>query len=178
MRWEYSSLSLLMWASFVLYGLIIAGLFILIARNHNKKQSFNLSAVGLVGIHVLLLVVLGFNSSASNSSRVGFEIWVCGRQVELKASSVVSKFKSLNDARFSSDETLIVNGEESRVKLLENLESAGLSASLDKSGLNVPISRPFELKASSSGSLSWLSDSVKYSGPSGSPMLEVASGEV
>jgi len=57
MRWEYSSLSILVWLSLVCYVLITVGLFALIAKNKNKKQSFNLCATALVGIHIFLLVI-------------------------------------------------------------------------------------------------------------------------
>ncbi len=172
MRWEYSSLSLLMWLSLFLYGLIMVGLFVLISKNKNKKYAFNLCATALVSIHVLLIILLGFGSSASSSSKVGFEVWVCGRQVEVKSSGVVDKLTSSDEGRFSADKTLVVNGEQGQVQLLPSLESAGLKIDMAKSAFGVPVARDFELKASSDNSLSWLNKSLKYSGSSGEPLLE------
>lgn len=175
MRWEYSSLSILVWLSLVCYVLITVGLFALIAKNKNKKQSFNLCATALVGIHIFLLVMLGFGDSASSSSRVGLEVWVCGRQVEVGSSGVVSKLTSKNDARFGADKDLVINGEEGMIKMLPKLETAGLKADMSNSKLSIPISRSFELKTSSDSSLAWLNNAIKYSGNSGLATLEIAS---
>lgn len=178
MRWEYSSLSLLMWLGLILYGVATVGLFVLISKSRNKKYSFNLCATAIVSIHVFLLIGLGFSSSASSSKKVGFEAWVCGRQVEIRASNSTSSFTSGDDARFSSDKTLIVNGENGKVQLLPSLKAAGLKSEVPAGRFQIPISRAFELKTSSDSSLSWLNDSLKYPTASVSPVLDVSSGGV
>jgi hypothetical protein len=172
MRWGYSSLSLLMWCGLLLYAVITVTLFVLISKNKNKRLSFSVCASLLTGVHAILLLTLGFSSTSASSRSVGFEAWVCGRQVDINVVAGAGRItKAGGGAYFGADNRLVINGEDNTFSLYNALESAGAKIELPKSGLGIPITRDFELKATATDSLAWLSDSIEYPEAADQPVL-------
>jgi hypothetical protein len=173
MRWDYSGLSLMMWIGLLLYAVVLISLFVAILNNKNKRKSFNTAAISLVFIHAILVTALGFSSSVASSGRLGFEVWACGRQVEVAGGANSARMALSKDgARFSDERTLIINGDISGVNVLENMKSAGVKVDVANGGFGVPISKDFELKLTSGGSFSSLKPAVSYPNDS-SPLLDI-----
>ncbi len=172
MRWGYSSLSLLMWCGLLLYAVITISLFVLISRNKNKKLSFSVCASLLTGVHAILLLTLGFSSTSASSRSVGFEAWVCGRQVDISEVAGAGRItKTGEGAYFGADNRLVINGSDDTFNLYSALESAGVKIEPAKSGLGLPITRDLELKAMATDSLSWLSEAIEYPEAADKPVL-------
>lgn len=178
MRWDYSDLSLMMWLGLMLYVVVLGALFLAVLKKKNKRKSFNASAIVLVSLHLIFIVLLNFSSSVASSGKVGFEIWACGRQVDVaKGSNSAGTIISKDFARFGDDRELIINGDIASAKLKESFESAGLKIDQVGGGFGIPISKDFELKVSSGGTLPWLKDSIIYPNNS-EPLLSIKSGSV
>ena len=170
---------MVMWVGLMLYIGIAALLFRLISKGRKKSLSFAICAVFVTIIHAVLLLSLGFSEATGTSKQVGFEVWVCGKQVEIdKQDSLRRLISGDGKAYFSGDNMLAVPGAESKFGVLENLKRAGLGLNSAKKEISLPVSKDFELKAKAGGSPVWLNEAVGYSGDNGAANLAVADGGV
>ncbi len=167
MRWGYSNLSLLMWLALFGYVVALIVFFKVVSDGKNKKKAFNLTAISLVCIHSILLISLGLNDSAASLKKVGFEVWVCGKQVQVADNSPTGRI--FRDGGYFSEKMLNVNNDVEQLRLGAELKAAGLSYT--DTAVTIPISNSFELKVSGDSSLDWLSESLKYPTKTNQPSL-------
>lgn len=169
MRWGYSNLSLMMWIALVSYVAILAIFFKLVSAGKNKRKAFNLSAIALVFVHTILLVSLGLNDSAASLRKVGFETWVCGKQIQVAGNSPTGRI--FRDSGYFAEKTLNVNSDEDSLRLGTELKAAGLDYS--ESSVTVPVSNNFELKVAGDSNLDWLEEFLEYPANSKQPSLVI-----
>lgn len=174
MRWGYSNVSLVMWLALVAYIVILAIFFKVVAAGRNKKKTFNLAAIGLVCIHSILLVGLGLNDSVASLKKVSFEVWVCGKQVQIADNSPTGRI--FRDGGYFSERALNVNSDEAKLRLGVELKAAGLSYS-DRS-VTIPVSNSFELKVAGDSNLDWLNQALKYPTGNKQPSLVIETGKL
>jgi hypothetical protein len=169
MRWGYSNLSLVMWVGLGLYALILGGFFKFVSEGRNKKRAFNILAISLVAVHSVLLISLGLNDSAASLKKVGFEVWVCGKPIQVSDSTPTGRL--FRDGGYFSEKMLNVNSDEANLRLGAQLKQAGIVYS--NSAVTLPVSNSFELKVAGDSSLDWLRGSLKYPADTNQPSLVV-----
>ncbi|USN97658.1 MAG: hypothetical protein H6799_00990 [Candidatus Nomurabacteria bacterium] len=158
-----------MWIGLTAHVIILAIFFKLISDGKNKKKAFNFSAGLIVFVHSLMLISLGLNDSAASLKRVSFEVWVCGKQVELADNSPTGRI--FRDGGYFSDKKLNLNSDNDLIRLGTELKAAGLNYS--NNSVTLPISNSFELKVSGDSNLEWLNDALKYPTSSKQPSLVI-----
>ncbi len=179
MRWDYTSLSVVMWAGLMLYAGIAVLLFRLVSKGRKKNVSFAICAAMITVVHAVLLISLGFSEATATSKKVGFEVWACGRQVELDTQQGFRRVVgSDGTAYFGADNMLVVPGAEKNFGVLAELKKAGLSLDVVKQEVGLPVSKNFELRAKAGSAPAWLNSAVDYSGSNGSAKLVAADGKV
>ena len=156
MRWGYTNLSLVMWLGLLLYIIILAAFFKLVADGKNKKKAFNLAAISL-----------GLNDSAASLKKVSFEVWVCDKQVQLADNSPAGRI--FRDGGYLSDKKLNLNSDDPQIRLGKELKSAGLNYS--DNSVTLPISNDFEAKVAGDSNLEWLNQALKYPSDTNQPSL-------
>lgn len=178
MRWDYSVLSLVMWGGLILYLAIGALLFVLISKGRKKNMTFSVLASLVTLVHVVLLLCLGFSENAAGTRKIGFEAWVCGRQIGIDQRVGLRRLVQNNGKSFFSENKLNIPGGKNEVGVLDRLKEAGLSLDVSGGSLALPVSKEFELRAKAGNAPAWLSAAVDYSGENGSAKLKVADGKV
>lgn len=158
----------------------IAGLFFfLISKGRKKSLSFGICAVMITAVHVVLLLSLGFGEARASSKKVGFEAWVCGRQIGILEQEGLQRLVDGDGkAYFGGGGFLVVPGAESSFGVLAKLKVAGLGLDGSYKEIGLPVSKEFELKSKASSSPAWLSGAVNYSGFNGTAMVSVKDGAV
>lgn len=174
MRWDYSSLSLVMWVGLALYVCALAVFFKFVSAGRSKKKAFNFMAISLVAVHSILLVSLGLNDSAASLKKVGFEVWVCGKPIQIADSSPTGRL--LRDGGYFSEKMVNVNSDEDSLGIGVQLQQAGLNYSEDS--VTIPVSNSFELKVAGDSSLDWLKSSLKYPADTNQPSIVVNNGKL
>lgn len=174
MRWGYSNLSLIMWVGLALYVCALAGFFKLVSSGRSKKKAFSYMAISIVAVHSVLLVSLGLNDSAASLKKVGFEVWVCGKAIQVADSSPAGRI--LRDGGYFSEKMVNVNSDESSLRVGSKLKEAGLVYS--DSSASVPITNTFELKVAGDSSLDWLKESLQYPASTNQPSLVIDNGKL
>lgn len=165
MGWGYSELSIIVGLGLMAYTLIGATL-VTVPR---KNWLFFLS-LSLLLLHSLMLGALFSNSSKLGYGRFGFEAWVCGSSVGLRADSQLSGY--LNKGKsVLGDRAVIVRGSEDSYSAQESLASVG--AVIKSHSVSLPISDSFEFELGANGDLRNFKDMVQYSGESGEPGILV-----
>lgn len=174
MRWGFSSLSLMVWIVLLFYVAILVLFFRLIALGKNKHKAFKYMAASIVTLHALLLIGLGLNDSVASVKKVGFEVWVCGKQIQIADNSPTSRI--LREGGYFSDKNLNINTDSESLRIGSELKKAGLDYS-DKSA-SLPISKDFELKVAGDTSLAWLRQALKYPTGADHAVLAINNGKV
>lgn len=162
-------MSLVMWVGLILYLSILGSFFFLVSKGGDKKKLFKRMSIALVLIHVLLLLNLGFNDSAASLKKVGFEVWVCGRPIEIADTSPTDRL--FRDGGYFSDKMVNVNSDDDNLRVGAQLKSAGLVYT--DTSVSVPINDSLELKISGDSSLSWLKGRLQYPAKTGKPSVVV-----
>ena len=127
-------------------------------------------SLSLLLLHSLMLGALFSNSSKLGYGRFGFEAWVCGSSVGLRADSPLSGY--LNKGKsVLGDRAVIVRGSEDSYSAQEALASVG--AVIKSHSVSLPISDSFEFELGANGDLRNFKDMVQYSGESGEPGILV-----
>lgn len=172
MRWDYSSLSLVMWVGLALYVCALATFFKFVSAGKNKKKAFNFMAISLVAVHSILLVALGLNDSAASLKKVGFEVWVCGKPIQIADSSPGGRL--LRDGGYFSEKMVNVNSDEDNLRVGVQLQQAGLLYT--DAAVTIPVSNSFELKVAGDSTLDWLKGSLKYPANTNQPSVVINNG--
>jgi hypothetical protein len=176
MQWGYSGISLAIWALLPIYVSILCFVFLTMSRGKNRHRIYSVGAIILVIFHGAAILSLATNDSAATVKSVGFEAWVCGRQIQPAQSSALGRvFRDGNS--FLENERVFVNSSEESVGVANILDGTGVSFSEEK--VSLELSKEFELKLSSDSSLEWLRGSLSYEGGSSAkPVLSVANSEL
>lgn len=164
----------MVWMALLLYIAILVLFFRLIAIGKNKHKVFKYTAAIIVALHACLLIGLGLSDSVASVKKVGFEVWVCGKQIQIADDSPTSRI--FRDGGYFSEKNLNINTDNESLRIGSELKKAGLDYT-DKSA-SLPIAKDFELKVAGDSSLAWLRQALKYPTGADHAALIITNGKI